>query len=137
MGEQENTYAPDGYQYGVMHNDGSVTKTWTGRTQRERAYEAATEWAARFSPDHITLARRRPGGEWERVEEGEGMLESMVAGTQCPACGHHGMQLSWRIVAKPLGSFSLSGSQVKVSANKIPVIECPHCGVSAEGNIAR
>lgn len=64
-------------------------------------------------------------------------LEEMVEGTPCPHCGEKTLELSWRIVAKPLGSFSLSGSQLKFSANEIPFIQCLACGSSGEGNIAR
>lgn len=62
-----NQYAPDGYQYGVMFNDGAVMKRWTGRTQRQRAEEYARETREKYAPDNITLARRLPGGSWERV----------------------------------------------------------------------
>ena len=78
-----NFLAPDGYRYGVMFNDGSVTEIWNGRTQRQRAeeYLAMTlrcheEWRIEHgfprepgrSPDHVTLARHRLGEPWERIE---------------------------------------------------------------------
>lgn len=75
----QNTFAPDGYRYGVMFSDGSVAQRWCGDTQRQRAEAYRDEvladqraWLAKFSrsrrePDHITLARWRPGEPWERV----------------------------------------------------------------------
>lgn len=62
-----NYLAPDGYRYGVMYNDGSVGEWFNGRTQRERAAALAAADAVEFAPDNITLARKRPGGRWERV----------------------------------------------------------------------
>lgn len=62
-------------------------------------------------------------------------LQRLAADTACPHCGHHGMEMTFRMVAKPLGSFSLAGSQLKFSANEIPYIECPECGIGGEGNV--
>lgn len=64
-------------------------------------------------------------------------LEELVEGWPCPQCGERSLELSWRLVAKPLGTFSLSGSQLKFSANEIPFIHCNGCGLTAEGNVAR
>lgn len=69
MSEQANYVAPDGYRYGVMFNDGSVTERWNGHTQRQRAELHAWLWALLYKPDNITLARRLPDGPWERVTE--------------------------------------------------------------------
>ncbi len=75
-----NNYAPDGYQYGVMFSDGSVRHCWNGPTQRERAQDCAagilleqityleSRGITNRQPDNITLCRRLPEGEWERVE---------------------------------------------------------------------
>ena len=72
-----NTLAPDGYRYGVMFNDGSVSHRWNGANQRERAQEAAATILLEQitylrgtdrQPDNITLCRRLPDGEWERVD---------------------------------------------------------------------
>ena len=63
-----NYLAPDGYRYGVMFNDGSVSEIWNGRTQRERATEEVARLAAEHSRDHITLARMRPGEAWARTD---------------------------------------------------------------------
>lgn len=58
--------SPDGWRYGVMHDDGSVTQRWNGPTQRERAQEQADRLAARYPGDHITAARTRDGRAWTR-----------------------------------------------------------------------
>ena len=71
-----NYYAPDGYRYGVMFNDGSVGEWFNGRTQREQAEREAAQCNQMFPRDNITVARRRPGGPWERhfqpVKESDG-----------------------------------------------------------------
>lgn len=65
---QSNFPSPDGYRYGVMFQDGSVIHHWNGQTQRTRAEWFLQYWQEVCPGDHITLARRRPGGLWERVE---------------------------------------------------------------------
>lgn len=62
-----NEVAPDGYRYGVMFSDCSVTQRWNGRTQREWAERYAAACQELYPNDTITLARRLPGGNWERV----------------------------------------------------------------------
>ena len=61
-----NYLAPDGYRYGVMFNDGSVSERWNGKTQREQAEHEARQCNQLFPRDNITLARRRPGQPWTR-----------------------------------------------------------------------
>lgn len=48
----------------------------------------------------------------------------------CPACGAGPGVLSIveRLVASPLGSFSLAGAGLKVSARWRPVLVCAECG---------
>jgi hypothetical protein len=60
-------YAPDGYQYGVRFNDGSVMAPWNGATQQERAREELAECRKLFPNDRLDLVRRVRGGEWETV----------------------------------------------------------------------
>lgn len=74
--EQTNYWAPDGYRYGVMFDDGAVADLWNGSTQRERAEEYLAKTLAfvsnalhRPSRDRITLARMRSGEPWERYDE--------------------------------------------------------------------
>jgi hypothetical protein len=62
-----NAFAPDGFRYGVMFSDGSVREHWNGRTQRGHAEAYARMMRANYPGDHITLARRPPGGRWVRV----------------------------------------------------------------------
>lgn len=48
----------------------------------------------------------------------------------CPACGSVGsIKLGTTLVARPLGSWSLSGQQLKVSARETPALVCttPGC----------
>lgn len=73
---QTNYWAPDGYRYGVMFEDGSIADLWNGTTQRERAEQYAVDTleflttALRRPPrDRITLARMKLGEPWERIEE--------------------------------------------------------------------
>lgn len=50
----------------------------------------------------------------------------------CPRCGYVGdMELNKRMVAKPLGSFSLAGTQMKVSVVEEFVMQHPRCGLRA------
>jgi hypothetical protein len=64
--------ADDGYQYGVMFTEKSVSHGWTGPSQRRQAEIHLEDMLSRppFDSDvfNITLARRAPGTEWERVE---------------------------------------------------------------------
>ena len=69
---QNNYYAPDGYRYGVMFNDGSVTDQWNGSTQRERAAAYVLRILGRQvlsnrRLDYISVCRRKKDGEWERM----------------------------------------------------------------------
>lgn len=56
-----------GVTWGVMFHDGSVMARWSGRTEEQRAREAAQEYAKTYQPDHITLAHWN-GDHWERAE---------------------------------------------------------------------
>lgn len=70
--------APDGFQYGVRFQDGSVASPWNGSTQRTRAEvalvrlaEAHEAWIARRGeearPHPYAIVRRRPGQAWEEI----------------------------------------------------------------------
>lgn len=50
--------------------------------------------------------------------------------TPCPSCGHIGLEIGWRLVAKPIGTFSLAGQQTKVSATRRLRWRCPECDAS-------
>lgn len=53
---------------------------------------------------------------------------------KCPACGGEKLILGERFVARPIGSFSLAGAQVKVSANKIVLLWCDRCPLELVGH---
>lgn len=55
------------------------------------------------------------------------------AETQCPKCGHLGLDVTERFIAKPLGTFSLAGVQPKVSARKELHWSCLADDCDAEG----
>lgn len=55
-------------QWGVMHNDGSVTCRWNGRTQLTRALVYCFELRRLDPRSNITLAYRENGrGPWVRI----------------------------------------------------------------------
>jgi len=46
----------------------------------------------------------------------------------CPECENVGtLYIGTVLQAKPIGSFSLAGQQMKFSANEIPAIRCTAC----------
>ncbi len=51
----------------------------------------------------------------------------------CPWCGRFGLLLTWELAAKPIGSFSLAGVQMKVSAMHRAAVACPDCKVMQAG----
>jgi len=51
----------------------------------------------------------------------------------CPGCGVKALAIEWRLETKPLGTYSLAGQQLKVSANEVPWVVCSSCGVEAKG----
>lgn len=51
--------------------------------------------------------------------------------TPCPACGQLTLDIEMRLLAKPLGTYSLSGRQMKFSAYEWPYLFCRSCGISA------
>ncbi len=54
----------------------------------------------------------------------------------CPQCRTQGtISVRLVLVAKPLGSFSLAGEQMKVSARRAAVAECSSCGLSVSGHL--
>lgn len=52
----------------------------------------------------------------------------------CPVCSGL-LELSWRLTAKPIGSFSLAGAQMKVSALVRAQVLCAGCGLAAVGSL--
>lgn len=53
--------------------------------------------------------------------------------TPCPACGSSTLAIQDKLVAKPLGTSSLAGAQLKVSAYRVPFISCTTCEWELEG----
>jgi hypothetical protein len=61
--------------------------------------------------------------------------EGPVAGP-CGNCGTVGqLRIEHRMVARPIGSFSLAGQQMKVSARLWPYMVCDGCGAECEGKL--
>lgn len=62
---------------------------------------------------------------------------SPFAGIPCRECGHAELRLEMRprLISRPLGTWSLSGAQIKTSAREIqwPWCVCDHCGAESEG----
>lgn len=54
---------------------------------------------------------------------------------RCPQCGAgpDAVSLTVRLWAQPLGSFSLAGQQMKVSARERPVFSCTACDLCLVG----
>lgn len=54
--------------------------------------------------------------------------------TPCPQCKEiGGLFLSAQLVAQPLGTWSLSGSQIKTPAEITPFLKCVNCTFSLAG----
>lgn len=53
---------------------------------------------------------------------------------ECPLCGETGFDVTWKLSTKGVGTYSLSGHQLKFSATELPVIRCRHCGIEAMAN---
>lgn len=54
---------------------------------------------------------------------------------RCLYCGSFDVWLEWRILAKPIGTFSLAGGQMKFSAAGWPYAVCGGCGHVSKGKI--
>jgi hypothetical protein len=66
--------------------------------------------------------------------EGGDFALATVEESPCPVCGAHGtLRLSQTLQAKPLGTFSLAGAQMKVSAQLRPVLSCTACDLKMVG----
>ena len=61
--------------------------------------------------------------------------EKRLPETPCPACGAVALRVEQRLEAKPIGTWSLAGSQMKVFAGYWPWLVCGACGVEARGEI--
>jgi len=55
-------------------------------------------------------------------------LEEAARETPCPLCHKLSLWLSYKLVAKPIGEFSLSGQQMKFSCVQYPILTCTTAG---------
>lgn len=54
----------------------------------------------------------------------------------CPRCGASGtLSVHRAFEANPLGSFSLAGAQMKMSAREVAVAQCSACNLSVRGHL--
>lgn len=53
----------------------------------------------------------------------------------CPQCQGSPLELRWGLVARPLGTWSLAGAQLKTSAVKVAEVHCPACGATVTGHL--
>jgi len=65
-----------------------------------------------------------------------GTARPNVADTPCPACGEKTLTIEMRLTAAPVGTFSLAGVGMKVTAATKPWLICTNCGIEAEGKAA-
>ena len=55
--------------------------------------------------------------------------------TPCPRCTEPALYIHEKLKASPLGSFSLSGGQMKFSARGAFYLTCGNCGAETEGTV--
>jgi hypothetical protein len=53
----------------------------------------------------------------------------------CPVCASTTLHIVQKLVATPMGTYSLAGAQVKVLARPGIVLECRTCGASTVGRV--
>ena len=53
----------------------------------------------------------------------------------CPSCGAYRIRILHELEVRPIGTFSLAGAQMKVSAIIVPVLKCDNCGLTLRGVI--
>ncbi len=59
---------------------------------------------------------------------------SMTLRQPCPQCQGK-LTCSWGLSARPVGSFSLAGAQLKFSATETAAVDCGACGWRVQGRI--
>lgn len=63
-------------------------------------------------------------------------LDLWAADQTCHYCAAtEGLRIEWRLVTRPIGSFSLSGKQMKMSAYHWPWAICDNCGHESKGRV--
>lgn len=64
----------------------------------------------------------------------ETTMSGTINETPCPKCeAANVLYVDINFVAKPIGTFSLSGSQMKVSGRERPVLKCRNCDFNLPG----
>ena len=58
-----------------------------------------------------------------------------VSETACPACSQVSLEIVERFEAKPVGTWSLAGMQMKMTGTMWPWLVCRSCGVEARGKV--
>lgn len=62
-------------------------------------------------------------------------MAGSITRTACPKCGAIGyLHIEAKMVAKPLGTWSLSGNQVKTVAGMKPFLKCHNCDLDIQGD---
>lgn len=61
-------------------------------------------------------------------------LTAFAAAATCPTCGGTGFDVTWRLIEKPKGTYSIAGVQEKFAAVDTPVLVCSSgCGTEKVG----
>lgn len=61
-------------------------------------------------------------------------LDAWASAVRCPRCNGDGFDVTWRLVPRPKGTYSLAGVQDKVAAVETPVLVCSSgCGLEKTG----
>lgn len=63
-------------------------------------------------------------------------MSRSILTAKCPGCGMRGsLKMAIEIMAKPIGTYSLAGQQMKVSAVEAPVLRCALCEMHIVGRL--
>lgn len=69
----------------------------------------------------------------DRMSSAPGPDGNYLSNATCRYCGHHRIRVEWRMVATPLGTYSIAGAQMKFEATSVPFATCEGCGHESEG----
>lgn len=61
------------------------------------------------------------------------MTSRTPLGADCLYCGSGDTWIEYRLEARPVGTFSLAGMQMKFSTRRLPFAVCDHCGHVSRG----
>lgn len=64
-------------------------------------------------------------------------IERQVAAIPCPRCGHTRLRFTTKLESKPLGTWSISGNQLKTSAVEWPYVVCDNDACDFEKRASR